>query len=70
MPENFDESTDKKIDRKGKYISVTIEYGHKHSHINGIFLGETSEHLIVKDSKNKVIYIHKNKIICHTFEES
>lgn len=68
MSDHFEESTDKKVDYRGKYISVMIEYGHKHSYINGIFLGETSEHLIVKDNKNKVIYIHKNKIIYHIFE--
>ncbi|OAA90650.1 hypothetical protein [Clostridium ljungdahlii] len=69
MSEHFDESNDEKIDCKGKYVSVMIEYGHRHSYINGIFLGETCEHLIVKDNKNKVIYINKNKIICHTFEK-
>ncbi|MFT8315084.1 MAG: hypothetical protein ABF633_12700 [Clostridium sp.] len=70
MVEHLEESSDKKIDGIGKYVSVMIEYGHRHSYINGIFLGETSEHFIVKDSKNKVVYIRKNKIICHIFEEN
>ncbi|MFL0194900.1 hypothetical protein ACJDU8_04825 [Clostridium sp. WILCCON 0269] len=70
MSEHLDESTDKKIDAIGKYVSVMIEYGHRHSYINGIFLGETNDHFIVKDSKNKITYIHKNKIICHIFKEN
>lgn len=70
MLEHLEESTDKKIDGTGKYVSVMVEYGRKHLYINGIFLGETSEHFLVKDSKNKVIYIHKNKIIYHVFEKN
>lgn len=70
MSEHFKESDDKKIDYRGKHVSVMVEYGRKHSYISGIFLGENSEHFIVKDSKNKVVYIHKNKIICHMLEEN
>jgi len=70
MLEHLEESTDKKIDGIGKYVSVMIESGNKHSYINGIFLGETCEYFIVKDSKDKVVYINKNKIICHIFEEN
>ncbi|MDT8718598.1 hypothetical protein IAI10_18195 [Clostridium sp. 19966] len=69
MSENLEESKEKEIDDKGQYVSVMIESGNKHSYINGIFLGESSEYFIVKDSRNKVFYIHKNKIICHIFEE-
>lgn len=70
MSEHSDESMDKKIDTIGKYVSVMIEYGHRHSYINGIFLEETNDYFIVKDSKNKITYIHKNKIICHIFKEN
>lgn len=70
MAEHLKESTDKSIDGSGKLVSVMVEYGLKHSYINGIFLGETSEHFIVKYSKNKIIYINKNRIICHMFEEN
>lgn len=68
MSEHLEENTDKKVDGIGKYVSVMVEYGHKHSYINGTFLGETSEHFIVKDGKNKLVYINKNKIICHIFD--
>jgi hypothetical protein len=69
MLEPFEESTHKKMDYTGKYVSVMIQYGNEHSYINGTFLGETEEHFIVKNSKNKAVYIHKPKIIYHTFQE-
>lgn len=70
MIEDLEESTDKKIGCIGKYVSVVIECGNKHLCIDGIFLAENREHFIVKDSKNKVVFICKNKIISHIFEES
>ena len=69
MFEHFEESTDKKIDCRGKYVSVIIRYGSKYAYINGIFIGDTDEYFIVKNSKNKVFYIHKNRILYHIFKE-
>ena len=69
MLEHFEESTDKKIDYRGKHVSVIIRYGHEYAYVNGIFMGDTDKHFIVKNSKNKVFYIHKNKILHHIFKE-
>jgi hypothetical protein len=70
MLESFDEIADEKIEYKGRYVSVMIEYGNEYAYINGTFLGETDEHFIVKSNKNKIYYIYKNKILYHNFKES
>jgi hypothetical protein len=70
MSENFEEDKDKRIDYRGKSVSVVIQYGYQHYNINGTFLGETGEHFIVKNSKNKVVHINKEKIIYHIFEQN
>lgn len=67
MLEYFEDSIDQKNDDIGKCVCVKLEYGNQSSFINGIFIGENSEHFIIKDSKNKVIYINKDKIVYHTF---
>jgi hypothetical protein len=69
MLESFEEITDKKIEYKEKDVSVMIQYGDEYAYINGTYLGETDEHFIVKNSKNKIYYIYKNKIIYHVFKE-
>jgi hypothetical protein len=70
MLESFEEIADEKIECKGKYVSVMIQYGNEYAYINGTFLGETDEHFIVKNNKNKIYYIYKSKILYHNFKEN
>lgn len=69
MVEHIEKNTDKEMHSKEKDVSVMIQCGYEHSLINGQFLGETNEYFIVKNRKNEVVYIHKNKIIYHIFIE-
>lgn len=70
MLEHSEESKNNETNPIGQHISVVIQYGYQHLSINGIFLGETEKHFIVKKSNNKVVYINKTKILYHIFDKN